>query len=39
MYSEDHMHDLYLINVVGNITNEDKTKYMSKLLSKNHNSH
>ena len=33
MYSEDHVHNLDLVCVVGNMTREEKTNYISKLLS------
>ena len=34
MDSDDHMHDLDLIDIVGTMNNEEKTKYISKFISK-----
>ena len=39
MDSDDHMHDLDLINIVGTMNNEEKTKYISKFISKKENTH
>ena len=39
MDSEDHMNDFYLIHVVGTMTKEEKTNYISKFLSEKENPH
>ena len=39
MDSEDNMHDLDSIHVVGTMTKEQKNNYISKFLSKNDNPH
>ena len=39
MDSENHMHDLDLIHVVGTMNKEDKTNYISKFLYEKENPH